>query len=50
MPPRLTLPLYPHTLRQILQAQSANGTGVDDSSVNATPPHWQLPSSFLEMT
>jgi hypothetical protein len=47
MPPRFTLPLYPPILRQMLQAQNANGTGVWDWRVNSMPPHWQLPSSFL---
>lgn len=47
IPPRLTLPLYPHTLRQMLQAQSWYGTGVWDFKRNWMPPHWQLPSSSL---
>lgn len=47
IPPKLTLPPNPPTLRQILHAQSWYGTGVWDSSVNWTLPHWQLPSSFL---
>lgn len=48
IPPKLTLPPNPPTLRQILHAQSWYGTGVWDSSVNWTLPHWQLPSSFLQ--
>lgn len=47
IPPRFTAPMYPPTLRQMLQAHSWKGTGVFDCRVNSTSPHWQLPSSFL---
>jgi hypothetical protein len=32
------------------QAHSWYGTGVCDCRLNSTPPHWQLPSSFLYPT
>lgn len=47
IPPKFTLPPYPPTFRQILQAQSWYGTGVLESTANCTPPHWQLPSRRL---
>lgn len=47
MPPKFTLPRCPPTLRQMLHAHSWYGTGVWESKVNSTPPHWQLPSNFL---
>lgn len=47
--PRLIEPLAPPTFLQIEHWQSANGTGVLESTLKRTAPQWQLPFRFTGM-